>query len=54
MSETRQYWVAPYNGIIGNIIAALVLVTAVVLWLTNQMDPKLCALFGALALAHLL
>jgi hypothetical protein len=47
-------WVAPYNGLIGNIIALVILVAAVVLWLTNQLDPKLCALFAGLALAHLL
>lgn len=52
--EQRRLWVAPYGGTIGMLIALIVLVAAVILWLTNQMDPKLCAMFGALAVARLL
>jgi len=52
--EHRTIWVAPYGGTVGLIIAGIVLIAAVVLWLTNQMDPKLCAMFGALALARIL
>jgi len=54
MEQRRVIYTAPYGGTVGLVIAALVLVAAVVLWLTNQMDPKLCAFFGALALARLL
>jgi hypothetical protein len=54
MEQRRVLYTAPYGGSIGLVIAALVLVAAVVLWLTNQMDPKLCAMFGSLALARLL
>ena len=52
--ERRVLWTAPYGGAIGTLIAIVVLIAAVVLWLTNQMDPKLCAMFGGLALARLL
>jgi hypothetical protein len=54
MEQRRVIYTAPYGGTIGLVIAALVLVAAVVLWLTNQMDAKLCLMFGALALARLL
>lgn len=54
MEQHRVIWTAPYGGTIGQLIALVVLIAAVVLWLTSQMDPKLCAMFGALALARLL
>jgi hypothetical protein len=54
VEQRRVLWTAPYGGAVGTLIALLVLIAAVVLWLTNQMDPKLCAFFGALALARLL
>jgi hypothetical protein len=54
MSQRAPLYVTPLGGTIGTIIAALLLVAAIVLWLTNQMDPKLCAMFAAAALARLL
>ena len=54
MEQRRVIWTAPYGGTIGLLIALLVLIAAVVLWLTNQMDGKLCIMFGALAAARLL
>jgi len=54
MEQRRVIYTAPYGGTVGLVLAALVLVAAVVFWLTNQMDPKLCVMFGVLALARLL
>jgi hypothetical protein len=43
-----------YGGFIGALLAVLVLVGVLVLWLTNQIEPKEALLFGVLALARLL
>lgn len=52
--ERKVIWTAPYGGTIGLLIAALVVVACLVLWLTNQLDPKLAALIGFTALARIL
>ena len=54
MSTPRTYWVAPYGGVVGQLIAVLVIIAALVLWMTNQMDGQTAAMFGALGLARLL
>jgi hypothetical protein len=54
MSTPRTYWTAPYGGAVGQLLAVLVIVACLVLWLTNQLDPKLAALIGVTALARLL
>lgn len=54
MEQRRVLWTAPYGGAVGTLIAIGVLVAVVALGVTNQMDVKLCFLFGALAAARLL
>lgn len=54
MATPRTYWTAPYGGVVGQLLAVLVIVACLVLWLTNQLDGKLAALIGATALARLL
>lgn len=49
----RQYPTV-VGGWIGALIAILVLVAVLVLWLTNQIEPKLALLIGGLALSRLL
>jgi hypothetical protein len=43
-----------YGGWIGGLIAMLVLIACLVLWLTNQMEPREALLIGGLALAVIL
>jgi hypothetical protein len=54
VEQRRVLWTAPYGGAVGTLIAIGVLVAAVALAVTNQMDVKLCVMFGALAVARLL
>jgi len=54
MSTPRTYWAAPYGGVVGQLIAVLVIIAALVLWMTNQMDGQTAVMFGALGLARLL
>lgn len=54
VEQRRVLWTAPYGGAVGTLIAIGVLVAVVALGVTNQMDVKLCFLFGALAAARLL
>ena len=53
VAERRTYPVV-YGGWIGALIAILVIVACLVLWLTNQIDPKEALLIGGLGVAVLL
>ena len=52
MAVQRTYPVV-YGGWLGVLIAVAVAIVCLVLWVTNQLDPKLAALIGALAVARL-
>lgn len=54
MNEPRRYWVAPYGGSIGALIALLILIAVVVLFLIHTIDGGTAVLVGGLALARLL
>ena len=51
--QTRSYPVV-YGGWLGGLIAVLVIITVLVLWLTNQLDAKTALLIGFTNLAVLL
>jgi hypothetical protein len=50
--ESRRYWVAPYGGTVGLLIAAMVVVACLVLWLTGRLDPVLALLIGGTAVSR--
>lgn len=52
--EQRRYWVAPYGGTVGLILAVVVGIAALVLWLTHALDGTTAALFIGLALSRIL
>lgn len=52
-SSPPRSWPVFYGGLIGAILAILGLVAVLVLWLTNQLDPKLALLFSAAFLSRL-
>ena len=54
MSTPPRTYPVVYGGWVGGLIALLVLIAVLVLWLTNQIDPKEALLIGGLALAILL
>lgn len=54
MSVQPRTYPVVYGGWVGVIIAILVIVACLVLWLTNQIEPKLALLIAATAVTRLL